>query len=504
MSTQTAKNIVAEESLDPANWEEFRELGHQMVEDMITYLQTIGDRPAWKKIPEPVLQSLQEDPLPRQPRAAASVYDDFVQQVLPYNKGNVHPRFWSWVEGGGTPFGMLADMLASGMNPNLAIGNHAPVYVERQVLAWSKEIFGFPSTAGGILTSGASMANITALVVARNYFHAQIKQKGLRAAEGQLVLYGSSETHNCVVKGVEAIGIGGDHFRKVPVDADYRVRLDLLQQMIREDRAAGFLPFCLVGNAGTVNTGAIDDLAGLAEIARSEKLWFHIDGAFGAIPKLLPEFDERLKGLELADSLSFDFHKWLYMNYEVGCVLIRDGAGHKTTFSSPVNYLAAHERGLSAGPEPFSNYGMELSRGFKALKVWMLLKEQGIDKYARMVRQNLDQAQYLGRLVEESGELELVAGIPLNIVCYRFNPGKMSGKELNDQELNALNKEILMRLHEEGIATPSYTLLNGQYAIRVAITNHRSTREDFEVLVRESVRIGRELNRLGTIYVQFK
>jgi glutamate/tyrosine decarboxylase-like PLP-dependent enzyme len=377
------------------------------------------------------------------------------------------------------------------MNANLAIGNHAPIYVERQVLDWSKEIFGFPATASGILTSGGSMANITALVVARNqFFNAGIKQKGLHGVPGQLMVYGSSETHNCVVKGVEVLGVGSDHFRKVPVDDAFRIRIDVLKDMLREDREAGHLPFCLIGNAGTVNTGAIDDLSALGELAREFGLWFHIDGAFGAIPKLLPEFAERLRGIETADSLSFDFHKWLYMNYEVGCVLIRDAVAHRNAFSSPVNYLAAHERGLSAGPDPFSNYGMELSRGFKALKVWMLLKEHGIQKYARLVRQNLDQARYLGGLVMESAELELLADIPLNIVCYRFNPGN-----LDENELNILNKEILMQLHEKGIATPSYTMLNGRYAIRVAICNHRSTREDFDLLAAASIRIGTLLKK---------
>ncbi len=481
-------NAMTEETLDPANWSALRQLGHRMVDDMMDYLQTVKQRPAWTAIPEKVLSHLQE-PLPREPSDAAAVYGDFLEQVLPYNKNNIHPRFWSWVEGGGTPFGMLADMLASGMNANLAIGNHAPMYVERQVLDWSKEIFGFPKTAGGILTSGASIANITALVVARNQFYnAGIKQRGLRAVPGQLVVYGSSETHNCVLKGVEVIGIGSDHFRKVPVDEQYRVRTDLLQQMIVEDREAGLFPFCIIGNAGTVNTGAIDDLDALGIIAKRENCWFHIDGAFGAIPKLLPEFGESLKGIDSADSLSFDFHKWLYMNYEVGCVLIRDGVAHRAAFSSPVNYLAAHERGLSAGPDPLSNYGMELSRGFKALKVWMLLKEHGVDKYARMIRQNLEQAQWLGQAVTQSPGLELLAGVPLNIVCYRYNPGG-----LDEKQLNALNKELLMQLHEKGIATPSYTLLNGRYAIRVAITNHRSRREDFDALVEASIRIGHSL-----------
>ncbi|HEX9511906.1 MAG TPA: pyridoxal-dependent decarboxylase [Puia sp.] len=478
-------------SLDPLNWDDLRQLGHRMVEDMMDYLQTVRERPAWKPLPAPILKDLQQ-PLPQLPQDASAVYEDFTRQVLPYNCNNIHPRFWGWVQGGGTPFGMLADMLASGMNPNLGIGDHAPMYVERQVLDWSKEIFGFPQTAGGILTSGASIANITALIVARNHFNEQIKHKGLRAVPGQLRVYGSSETHNCVAKGIEVIGIGSEHFRKAPVDENYRVRTTILQDMIREDREAGYLPFCIIGNAGTVNTGAIDDLEGLANIAKQENCWYHIDGAFGAIPKLLPEFGETLKGLEAADSLSFDFHKWLYMNYEVGCLLVKDAAAHRAAFSADVSYLARHDRGMAAGPDPFSNYGMELSRGFKALKVWMLLKEHGVQEYAQQVRKNLEQAAYLGDLIGQSPKLQLLAAVSLNIVCYRYNPG-WPDKRDNNERLDKLNKEILIRLQEEGIAVPSFTLLNGIYTIRVAITNHRSTRADFDLLVEASVRIGDEL-----------
>jgi glutamate/tyrosine decarboxylase-like PLP-dependent enzyme len=291
-----------------------------------------------------------------------------------------------------------------------------------------------------------------------------------------------------VLKGVEVIGIGSDNFRKVPVDADYRICTDELQRMIVEDRAAGCIPFCIVGNAGTVNTGAIDPLDELAAIAKENKLWLHIDGAFGAIPKLLPEFAGRLKGLELADSLSFDFHKWMYVNYEAACVLIRDPQLHREAFAYAVNYLTLHERGLSAGPDGFNNFGMELSRGFKALKIWMSLKQNGLETYRTLIRQNLQQAQYLAELIQLQPALELLAPVPLNIVCYRYNPGKGT-----DKELNALNKEILMRLHEQGIAAPSYTMLNGQYAIRAAITNHRSRFGDFELLVNETIRIGNEI-----------
>jgi glutamate/tyrosine decarboxylase-like PLP-dependent enzyme len=275
--------------------------------------------------------------------------------------------------------------------------------------------------------------------------------------------------------------------RLVPVDEHYRIRTDLLRRMVEQDKRAGLLPFCIIGNAGTVNTGAIDDLDTLSAIAKEENCWFHIDGAFGAIPKLLPEFTTQLSGIEKADSLAFDFHKWLYVNYEVGCVLIRDGDVHRNAFSMSANYLLSHEKGLAAGPESFANFGMELSRGFKALKVWMSLKEHGIEKYQRMVRQNIQQARFLSELVHNSKDLELLADVPLNIVCFRYNPG-----QLNEEDLNILNKNILMQLQLDGIAAPSYTLLQGKYAIRVAITNHRSRSEDFTLLTESCKRLGRQ------------
>jgi len=476
-----------EKTLDPADWSALKALGHRMVDDMFHYLQSLRSRKVYTQPDEAAVNSMQQ-PLPLTGSDATAVYEDFLRYILPYNKNNIHPRFWSWVEGGGTPFGMLADMLASGMNANVAIGDHMPMYVDRQVVAWSKQLMGFPPTAGGMLVSGASMANITALVVARNHFHHDIRKKGLRAVQGQLVVYGSAETHSCVAKGIEVIGIGSDNFRKITVDDQFRIRTDELRKAIAADRAAGNLPFCIIGNAGTVNTGAIDPLEELAAIAEEEGCWLHVDGAFGAVPAILPEFAQLRKGLELADSLSFDYHKWLYVNYEVGCVLIRDGSLHRDSFATAVNYLTHHERGLSGGPESTANFGMELSRSFKALKIWMLLKEHGLETYKDLVRQNLRQAQYLASLVQQTPQLELLAGVSLNIVCYRFNPGNIS-----EEALNRMNKEILMRLQEEGIAAPSYTLLNNKYAIRAAICNHRSRMEDFEVLVRETVRIGQTL-----------
>lgn len=482
--------LTEEKTLDPQNWSVLNDLAHRMLDDIFYYLETAGQRPVYTKPADNAINSMQQ-PLPQVGEPVADIYKAFLTNVLPYNTNNIHPRFWAWVQGGGTPVGMLADMLASGMNANVSIGDTMPMYVEKQVIEWSKQMMGFPACASGLLVSGASLANITALIVARHHANRDIKTKGLQSVPGPLTVYGSSETHNCVIKGVEVIGIGSDNFRKVPVDENYRIRTEELKHMIVEDIKAGYHPFFIVGNAGTVNTGAIDDIGELVAIANEHKLWLHIDGAFGAIPKILPEFEDQLKAIEQADSLSFDFHKWMYMNYEGACVLIRDAQLHREAFATAVNYLTLHERGLSSGPDAFNNYGMELSRGFKALKVWMLLKQHGMQAYQALIRQNLQQAQYLARLVEKEPALQLLAPVPLNIVCFRFNPGNCS-----DKELNSINKEILMRLHEQGIAAPSNTILNSQYAIRTAITNHRSRLQDFEVLVNAVVRIGDELLKI--------
>lgn len=476
-------------TLDPENWDDLRTLGHQMLDDMFDYLQTIGEQPAWKQPTDEVKAQLNQ-PLPREGQSAEAVYAEFLQHILPYNNGNIHPRFFSWVQTTGTPLGMLADMLASGMAPNVTIGDHAAMYVDKQVIDWCKALMDFPETASGMLVSGATMANLTGLLVARHSADQQrIRQLGVRGTERSLVLYTSAEAHSCVQKAVEVMGLGSEALRKVLVNANYQMDITALQTLIEADLAAGLHPFCVVGNAGTVNTGAIDPLDAIADLCQQYGIWFHVDGAFGALAKLVPAFADSLKAIERADSVAFDLHKWLSMPYEVGCVLIRDSAMHRATFAMTPSYLARHDRGLAAGPDSLSNYGIELSRGFKALKVWMSFKTFGIDHYSRVIQQNIDQAQYLAQRLDNEPGLELLAPAPMNIVCYRFNP--CDG--LDTDSLNALNKEILMRLHEQGIATPSYTILNGQYAIRVAHVNHRTQVSDMDMLVAGTLRIGREV-----------
>jgi len=477
--------LKKEETLDPDNWESLRSLGNEMMNDMIDFLQSIKDQPVWRKPSDDAKNSLKEK-LPQTPQQFNEVYDEFKKKILPYYIGNIHPRFWGWVMGTGTAQGMLAEMLAAGMNCNVGIGDQSPMYVDQQVIDWCKQMIGFPGESSGALVSSASVANLNALIVARNSVSSSIRKSGINE-QNKMFIYASSETHSCIQKAAEIIGIGSDGVRKVRVNDKYEMDTVHLQELIEEDKKDGNIPFCVVANVGTVNTGAIDPLDKIFWICCKENLWMHVDGAFGALLKLLPEYEDELDCLEFADSVAFDLHKWMSIPYEAGVVLVKDADMHRKTFALQADYIANNERGIAAGPEPASNFGFELSRNFKALKVWMSLKEHGIEKFVRLIRQNLIQAKYLTDLVEQSEQLELTAPTATNIVCFRFNPGK------NDLDLEKLNKEILMRLQESGIAAPSYTRLHGNYCIRVANVNHRTITNDFDVLVNEVIKIGNQV-----------
>jgi glutamate/tyrosine decarboxylase-like PLP-dependent enzyme len=473
-------------TLDPDDWSSFRTLAHSMVDDMLDHLSTIGERPAWQPMPDDVRSSFRE-PLPQTGDGAESAYREFVERVLPYPNGNSHPRFWGWVQGSGVPLAVLADMLASALNPHMAGFNHAPALVEHQVISWLAELTGFPRDASGVLVLGGTMANVIGLAVAR---HAKagfdVRHEGLQSGHPRLSLYGSTETHGWAVKAAELLGLGSSSFRQVPIDDDYRIDIAKLAEAVARDRAAGHRPFCVIGTAGTVNTGAIDDLRALARFCREESLWFHVDGAFGALANWSEELRPLVAGIDEADSIGFDLHKWMYLPFDVACTLVRDPALHRATFAHAPSYLAETTRGVIAGGLPFADRGVDLTRGFRALKIWMTLKAYGVETFARAIEENVRQAQHLAARVEASEELELLAPVSLNIVCFRYRAAEES-------KLNAINEEILLRIQERGIAVPSGTVLGGRYAIRVAITNHRSRIADFDALVDAVISIGAEL-----------
>ena len=368
---QDSKGNNKELTFDPEDWDGLRRLGHRMVDVMFDSFEGVREQPAWQTVPAGVRAALEGEAVPFEGQGAEAAFEDFLENVLPYPMGNAHPRYFGWVKGTGTPLGMLADMLASGMNPQMAGFDQAPRLVEEQTLRWLAELMGFPATASGLLTSGGSMANLLGLNVAR-FAKAgfDVRGEGL-AGEAQLRIYCSAETHSWVWKTAELLGLGRAGVRLIGVDSEYRMRVDELTLAIAADRAAGLRPFCVVGTAGTVNTGATDDLAALAEVCREEGLWFHVDGAFGALAYLSEELRPALRGMELADSLAFDLHKWGSLPFEVGCVLVRDAAVHRAAFASTASYLAVMERGPVAGGMVFADRGIELTRGFKALKVWM-------------------------------------------------------------------------------------------------------------------------------------
>jgi glutamate/tyrosine decarboxylase-like PLP-dependent enzyme len=485
-------SIPLEETLDPEDWGSMRALGHRMVDDMMDYLENVRQRPAWQHASEQVKAHFNQ-PVPLEPQAPEKIYEEFREYVLPYPIGNIHPRFWGWVFGTGTPLGALSELLAGSMNTNSGdFAHHSALQVEKQVIEWLKEMLGYPISASGTLTSGCSDANLIGLTVAR---HAKcdfdLRREGIQSFSQKMVLYASQEIHSSIQIAVELLGLGSESLRKVPANKSFQIDLEILEAMIAKDRDQAMLPFCVIGAAGTVNTGAFDDLNALADICERENLWFHVDGAFGAWASLAPDARNLVSGIERADSLAFDLHKWMYMPYEIGCILVSDAEEHRKTFILRPEYLAREEegRGLTGGDLPWlTDYDFRLSRRFRALKAWMSLKEHGSLKYGRMIQQNINQAQYLKGLIETAPQLELMAPVPLNIVCFRYIIPNMDGVTLDD-----LNKEIILELQEQGIAVLSGTRIGGKYVLRVAHTNHRTRRKDFEILVREVIRIGSQL-----------
>jgi len=476
------------ENLDPEDWNAMRELVHQISDAAIDYTRSVRERPVWQAMPEDVRVRF-TTLAPQDPTPLPDIVEDVNNTVFEYPMGNIHPRFWAWYMGTSNVTGALADFMAAIQGSNLGGGNHAAALVDRQVVQWLREMTGLPENANGTLVSGGSVANLIGLTVARNrHAGCDIREEGISAMPAPLRFYGSDQMHSCHQQAMETLGLGNQALVRVPTKTDLTMDVDILRSLVSRHRSEGLKPACVIATAGTVNTGAVDDLRAIAEFCREESLSFHVDGCIGALLAIAPNNRWRVVGIEHADSVALDPHKWLHAPFEVGCALVRDEDAHLKTFSLSPEYLKPATRGLAAAAF-LHDYGIQTSRGFRALKVWMSLREHGVRKFGRLIDQDIAKAAYLSERIEQSDNLRLLLPTNINIVCFLYDPGNKS-----DEELKALNTEIMLRLQEQGTAVLSDTTVHGSHCLRAAINNHRTVHQDLDLLVAETCRIGRSLS----------
>jgi aromatic-L-amino-acid decarboxylase len=490
---ELARETSVGAGLDPASeaaWRTLRAQAHRMLDDMMDYAEGIRERPVWQPM-DASHRAQFATAMPLQGTDLRAVHEEFMREILPFAAGHAHPGFMGWVQGGGTPVGTLAAMVSAGLNANVGGRDQAPVEVERQVVGWMRELFGFPEGASGLLVTGTSMANLIAVEVARDVaLGFEVRREGVAAQGSFLRGYASCAVHGCMDKAMDLAGLGSDALRKVETDERGRMDVDALERAIAEDRERGLTPFLVVGTAGTTDVGAIDDLNALAALCEREKIWFHVDGAFGALAMLAPELAPRLRGIERADSLAFDFHKWAQVPYDSGFILVRDGGLQQRAFSTTGKYLERAASGMAAGASWPCDLGPELSRGFHALKVWYTLKVYGAEALGRVIAETCALAKHLEARILAEPELELMAEVELNIVCFRYKTDTPESRDLNGQ--------IVVKLQEVGDVAPSTTTLRGRTAIRAAIVNHRTGRAEINNLVDQVLIFGRAMESAAT------
>lgn len=471
-------------SLDPDCWQSVREQAHRMLDGILDHVQNCRNEPVWQPLPDRVRSSFQS-PLPVDPTPLDDVYATFDELIRPYCAGNIHPGFMGWVQGGGSVVGLLAEMLSGGVNANLGGRDQSPLEVEKEVVQWMRQLFRFPETASGLFVTGSSIANFIAILVARNAaLHSIPRRIGMLAADVQLTAYTSQAAHRCISQALDMAGIGSQWLRKIPVDDQQRIRLGELESAIQSDLDQGYRPFCIIGCAGTVDVGAIDDLVRLRAIADRHCLHFHIDGAFGALGLLSSNIAPKLQGIEQADSIAFDFHKWTQVPYDAGFILVRDRAKHIASFENPADYLSRDPRAMSAASPWPCDLGPDLSRGFRALKTWMTFKVYGARRLGAVMDENCRLANYLADRIRTHESLELLAPVPLNIVCFRYRC----------DDSDRVNQDIVAAVQRSGRVAPSSTRIGGAFAIRAAVFNHRTTTDDIDQLLGEVLRHGHVLS----------
>ncbi len=474
-------------ALDPSA-EETRALGTAAVEWMARYYESLRQLPLYPQTTAPERKARLVESLPQEGRAVAELLALFRTVIVPGSRQNAHPRFFGYVSAPGTAVAAIADLLASTLNANLTAWRSAPapVELERLTIDWIKEALGCDPGAGGLLTSGGSLANFTALAAARHRHCPGVNETGMRALAKPLRLYVSSEGHHSIDKAAALLGIGHDHVRRIAVDAAFRMETGDLERQIAADRAAGFDPFCVVASAGTVVTGAIDPLPEVAAVTRRHDLWLHVDACYGGFARLAPSARALFAGLDQADSIALDPHKWLYLPADCGCLIYREPARIGSAFALGADYT----RILTSDPDEafaFWDYGPELSRRFRALKVWMTFAHAGARQIGAAIEANLDCARHLAALVAASDDFEMLAPVGLSIFCFRYLDlaarGRNTRTAAEEQRLDALNERLLLALQHGGSSYLSNASLHGRFALRGCVLNYRTTRRDMEILL---------------------
>jgi len=464
--------------------DEIRRVGHQVAELIAQHLTELPGGPVFRPFPNEQAQSMLAEPLPERGIPADEILQRFAAEVMPYPFGNGHPRFAGWINGPPVVISVLAEALAAAMNPSVAGGNHAATYVERQVIEWLKQMLGYPADAMGLLVSGGSAATIIGLACARHKAtDGQVRSSGVQCGGRRLAIYTTDQGHSAIAKAAELLGVGTESLRAVPTDDQWRLDPAALEKAIIEDVAAGWRPMAVAASAGTVNTGAIDPLDAIRQVCDRHSVWLHVDGAYGAPAVVDPRYRPQLEPIRAADSLAADAHKWLSIPYDAGVVLVHDAELMRDTFSLVPSYLRenADPHGVTWLPW-FSEYGLEQTRSFRALKIWMALLYHGRTGYAESICRDNRLADHFAERVDAHPELELIAH-NLSIVCLRARPAGLP----NDQ-LNAHNQALLRAVQVGGEAFVTSTELNGRFVLRAAFVNPRMTTHDTERIVDEIVR----------------
>ncbi|WP_299784719.1 pyridoxal-dependent decarboxylase [uncultured Marivita sp.] len=471
-------------TLDPKDWDVFRASAHGLLDACLDQLQNAATHP-WQPVPEHVRDSYK---LSTDGHTFGDLAATLQSSVLPYATGNTHPRFFGWVHGTGVAEGLMSEMVAATMNSNCGGRDHGMVYLEREVIDWARRQMGFPDGASGILVAGTSQATVIALHAARlRKLGSAMRSEGNGAA--RLVAYAGASVHTSTQKALELMGIGKNGLRLLP-EAGGSVDVAKLRACIAEDRNAGFKPFVIIGTAGSVDFGTYDDLETLADIAKEEALWLHVDGAFGAWTRLAEEpWRSLTDGIDRADSIACDFHKWMFVPYDCGLVLIRDEQDHRNAFAARPSYLAAMDQGLAGGDPWFCDYGVDLSRGNRALKVWSTIRTHGAKALGAAITANCRQAELMGQLVSRTDRMDLAKPIISNLCVFTAD------STLNAKEQSALNSRIAQGLQLSGLAVFSTTVASFKgekvTCLRAAITNHRTQTTDIHDAI-EAVRALRD------------